>query len=232
MSKSKKNTIEPEKMIENYGADSVRLFILSDSPPEKDVQWSEQGMVASYKFVQKLWSLHQRVKEKIKKYNRSDARSEKFSEFTNQLIDKVTVNLEKFNYNVIVANFHEMYNFISKSIDDFDNEKNLKENYIKILSLLFPVLPHFSSQCLDELNNLNEQKWPIVDPKYLKSDNIEIVIQINGKKRATIEVGEGKKESEIILMAKNTEYFQKNCTNMKIIRNIYIKNRLLNLIVK
>ena len=232
MSKSKKNTIEPEKMIENYGADSVRLFILSDSPPEKDVQWSEQGMVASYKFVQKLWSLDQRVKEKIKKYNMFDARSEKFSEFTNQLIDKVTVNLEKFNYNVIVANFHEMYNFISKSIDDFDNEKDLKENYIKILRLLFPVLPHFSSQCLEELNNLSEEKWPIVDPKYLKNDNVEIVIQINGKKRATIEVGEGKEESEIILMAKNTEYFQKNCTSMKIIRNIYIKNRLLNLIVK
>ena len=65
MSKSKKNTIDPEGIIENYGADSVRLFILSDSPPEKDVQWSEQGMKASYKFLQKLWLLHQKIKEKI-----------------------------------------------------------------------------------------------------------------------------------------------------------------------
>ena len=66
MSKSKKNTIDPEKIIKNYGADSVRLFMLSDSPPEKDVQWSEQGMVASYKFMQKLWILHKKFKDKIK----------------------------------------------------------------------------------------------------------------------------------------------------------------------
>ena len=232
MSKSKRNTIEPEKMIEKFGADSVRLFILSDSPPEKDVQWSEQGMIASYKFVQKLWLLNQKVKDKIKSYNKSNENSEKLSEFTNQLISKVTINLEKFNYNVIVANFHEMYNFISKSVDSLDREKDLKENYIKILNLLFPLLPHFSSQCLEELNSLNERKWPIVDPKYLKNDNIEIVIQINGKKRAIINVEAGKKESEIILIAKNTEYFQKNCFNMEVIRSIYIKDKLLNLIVK
>ena len=66
MSKSKKNTIDPEKMIENYGADSVRFFILSDSPPEKDVQWSDQGMQASFKFVQKFWNLSQELNEKIK----------------------------------------------------------------------------------------------------------------------------------------------------------------------
>ena len=182
--------------------------------------------------MQKLWSLNQRVTEKIKEHNKSNENSEKLSEFTNQLINKVTINLEKFNYNVIVANFHEMYNFISKSIDSLDREKDLKENYIKILNLLFPLLPHFSSQCLEELDNLNEIKWPIVDLKYLKSDNVEIVIQINGKKRTTINVEAGKNEPEIILMAKNTEYFQKNCSNMEVIRNIYIKDKLLNLIVK
>ena len=69
MSKSKKNTIDPEKIIENYGADAVRLFILSDSPPEKDVQWSEQGMVASYKFIQKLWDYIKKFKNKIKENN-------------------------------------------------------------------------------------------------------------------------------------------------------------------
>ena len=66
MSKSKKNTIDPEQIIENYGADSVRLFMLSDSPPEKDVQWSDQGIVACYKFIQKLWNLHEKIKDKLK----------------------------------------------------------------------------------------------------------------------------------------------------------------------
>ena len=113
MSKSKKNTIDPEEIIENYGADAVRLFILSDSPPEKDVQWSDQGLVASYKFIQKLWLLHNKIKEKINLKNNSNKESHELSKFTNQLIDKVTKNLEKFNYNVIVANFYETYNFIN-----------------------------------------------------------------------------------------------------------------------
>jgi len=116
MSKSKRNTIDPENIIKNYGADSVRLFILSDSPPEKDVQWSDQGMMASFKFVQKLWSLNSKILDKIKN-NNHDNKGENLIKFTNQLIYKVTQNLEKFHYNVIVANLYEMYNFLIKEID-------------------------------------------------------------------------------------------------------------------
>ena len=232
MSKSKRNTIEPTKMIDQFGADAVRLFILSDSPPEKDVQWSEQGMIASYKFVQKLWILHQRIKEKIITSKNLDEDSEKNSEFTNQLIEKITQNLEKFNYNVIVANLHEMYNFMNKSIDAFHNANKLRENYLKILYLLSPILPHFSSECIEDLGLKNQANWPKADPKYLKIDNIEIVIQINGKKRATINTSKNITESEITLMAQKTSYFEKNYKNKKIEKSIYIKDRLLNLIIK
>ena len=116
MSKSKKNTIDPENIIKNYGADSVRLFILSDSPPEKDVLWSDQGMVASFKFIQKLWVLNSRILEKIKT-NDDISKSENLTKFTNQLIYKITQNLEKFHYNIIVANLYEMYNFLIKEIE-------------------------------------------------------------------------------------------------------------------
>ena len=116
MSKSKKNTIDPESIIKNYGADSVRLFILSDSPPEKDVQWSDQGMIASFKFVQKLWTLNSKILDKIKDNNQDDEGKD-LTKFTNQLINKVTQNLEKFHYNVIVANLYEMYNFLIKETD-------------------------------------------------------------------------------------------------------------------
>jgi leucyl-tRNA synthetase len=235
MSKSKKNVIEPEKMIANFGADSVRLFILSDSPPEKDVQWSEQGMLASYKFVQKLWSLHQKILDKI---NNSTVttydikKSERIKEHTNQLIDKVTNNLEKFNYNVIIANFHEMYNFMSKSIDKSLDNKELKEHYIKILYLLMPLVPHFSSECLEQLSDFNEKKWPKVDSKYLKSDIIEIVIQVNGKKRMSIKTKADISEEHALIIVKKSEYFEKNYFGKKIERIIYVKNRLLNLIIK
>ena len=230
MSKSKKNTIEPTKMIDQFGADAVRLFILSDSPPEKDVQWSEQGMIASYKFVQKLWLLHQKIK--ISPLDKKVKNSNEVSEFTNQLIEKITYNLEKFNYNVIIANLHEMYNFMNKSIEKLNKSDNLRENYIKILYLLSPILPHFASECLEDLGVKNENLWPDVDAKFLKDNNVEIVIQINGKKRAVISALMGIKESEVIIQAKESQYFKKNCNDKKIEKSIYIENRLLNLIVK
>ena len=92
MSKSKKNTIDPEEIIKNYGADAVRLFILSDSPPEKDVQWSEQGMVASYKFIQKLWTLHNKIKIKLDENNESTKNEipNQINEFVNK-VDIVTI---------------------------------------------------------------------------------------------------------------------------------------------
>ena len=93
MSKSKKNVIDPEFIIKSFGADSVRLFILSDSPPEKDVQWSEQGMASSYKFIQKMWTLHCEIKNKLKNEEKSKV-DEKLNKFTNQIIYKITNNLE------------------------------------------------------------------------------------------------------------------------------------------
>ncbi len=110
MSKSKKNTIDPEKIISNYGADAVRLFILSDSPPEKDVQWSEEGIESSYKFIQKLWNLHIKILEESTKNYKQD-HDQEINKFTNKFIKRITQNLENFSYNVIIANIHEMYSF-------------------------------------------------------------------------------------------------------------------------
>ena len=155
MSKSKKNVIDPEFIIKNYGADAVRLFILSDSPPEKDVQWSEQGMVSSYKFVQKLWILHNEIKNIIfnNKYETDDKQIEKF---VNQMISKITVNLEKFNYNVIIANMYETYNFLVNYLKEEKSLKNLKDNYYKILICFLPIIPHFASECLEDIGFQNE----------------------------------------------------------------------------
>ena len=114
MSKSKKNVIDPENIINSYGADSVRLFILSDSPPEKDVQWSEQGIIASYKFLQKFWMLHNKIKEKIKSNSNIKDNNSDLEKFTNQMVDKITHNLENFNYNVIIANIYQTYNHSSE----------------------------------------------------------------------------------------------------------------------
>ena len=232
MSKSKKNTIEPENIIKNYGADAVRLFILSDSPPEKDVQWSEQGMVASYKFIQKLWMLHQKILEKINLKDCTNNQSNKISEFTNQLIDKVTKNLEKFNYNVIVANFYETYNFMNKEIDQSLNSKDLLINYKKILFLMVPLIPHFAFECLENLKETGNKDWPIADKKFLTSNNVNIVIQINGKKKSIINTLKGINEEDLIVQVKNDIKIKKIIDNKNIIKSIFIKDKLINLIIK
>ena len=232
MSKSKKNTIEPENIIKNYGADAVRLFILSDSPPEKDVQWSEQGMVASYKFIQKLWMLHQKILEKINLKDCTNNQSNKISEFTNQLIDKVTKNLEKFNYNVIVANFYETYNFMNKEIDQSLNSKDLLINYKKILFLMVPLIPHFAFECLENLKETGNKDWPIADKKFLTSNNVNIVIQINGKKKSIINTIKGINEEDLIGQVKNDIKIKKIIDSKNIIKSIFIKDKLINLIIK
>ena len=103
MSKSKKNTIDPENIINEYGADAVRLFILSDSPPEKDVQWSDEGIASSYKFVQKLWSLNEKVVHEIDRNHQNDA-GVNIAKFTNKFIKKMTDSLNNFSYNILIAN--------------------------------------------------------------------------------------------------------------------------------
>ena len=232
MSKSKKNTIDPEGIIENYGADSVRLFILSDSPPEKDVQWSEQGMKASYKFLQKLWLLHQKIKEKINLKNVSSNQLNNISKFTNQLIDKVTNNLEKFHYNGIVANLYETYNFMIKVTNQPLDQKDLLINYEKILYLMMPLVPHFASECLEDLKITSKVEWPIADKKILMSEKIDMVIQVNGKKRSIINCKKEISEDSLIKLIKDDKKLDKFIKNKKIVRSIFIKNKLINLIVK
>jgi len=231
MSKSKKNTIDPETIIENYGADSVRLFILSDSPPEKDVQWSEQGMAASYKFIQKLWVLHGKIKEKLKKKN-SNVSSIDISKSTNKFINKINNNLDKFHYNVIIANIYEIYNFLNQSINEELNSQELKENYTKILAVLLPIVPHYASECLNDLNNNIFQNWPQIDKKMLQEDSIEYVVQINGKKRAMIKTKKNISQEELISEIKKNEITKNIIENKIIDKSFFVKNRLINILIK
>ena len=230
MSKSKKNTIDPKNIIDNYGADAVRLFILSDSPPEKDVQWSDQGMLASYKFIQKLWLLHQKIKDKIKT-NSKENKELNIDEFTNQFINKVTNNLEKFHYNVIIANFYEMYNFLNKELEKTINQKNLEINYCKILRILVPFFPHFASEALEEIIKNEEYEWPAINKEYLIEKSINFVVQINGKKRDVVNIPKDTDEEEMIEKIRNDQKLSKYLDGKEIKKTIFISNKLINLIL-
>ena len=229
MSKSKKNTIDPENIISNYGADAARLFILSDSPPEKDVQWSEEGIASSFKFIQKLWNLNSKILDEIDKDHQVDPVDE-ISKYTNKFLKKVTNNLEGFNYNKIIANLHEVYSFLIKELNTNYRKIIILENYEKILLSMLPIIPHFASECL-ELINSEKNKWPEYNEALIKDDIVNIVVQINGKKRGLIKSKPNMTEENFFEIIKNDEKLSNLIGNKIIKRKIYIKDKLMNIII-
>ena len=230
MSKSKKNTIDPQNIIQQYGADAVRFFILADSPPERDVQWSEEGMASSYKFIQKFWVLSNQVLE-LSKINSENYNGE-LDIFTNRAINKINQAIEKFRYNVIIATYHEIYSYFKKIIENKKSFKNLKSNFEKILLIMMPVVPHLAKECLEEFNNYEDLKWPNVEKKYLLKETNDIVIQVNGKKRALISAEKEATENDIDNQIKNKQLIEKYLNSGKLVKTIYVKGRLINYIIK
>ena len=230
MSKSKRNTIDPEKMINDYGADAVRLFILSDSPPEKDIQWSENGMSSAFKYIQKFWSMNEKI---LSVFNEEKTKgNNEINVFTNQSIEKINYALEKFRYNVIVAVFHEIYNFFNKISEKQQNFENLKENYKKILIVMMPVIPHMANECLEKLENKDTVKWPKIEKKYIENDKTTIAIQVNGKKRGLISANKDIEEQVILSEIKERKLIEKYIKDKKIFKVIYVKNKIINIIIK
>ena len=233
MSKSKKNVIDPENVVQIYGADAIRWFILSDSPPNRDIQWTNQGIAASYRFMQKLWNLTLKIIERQNTHNNSkDLEVEKF---TNRVIYNVTKNLDNFQYNVVVANIHEVYNKFNEYILDKEISKKIIINsFKKIMVLIMPLIPHISFECLEKLNKkilLKDLTWPKYDKKHLQESKCNLVIQVNGKKRGLLTISTSLDENTVIKQAKNISNVKKNLYNKKIIKKIYIKNKLVNFII-
>ena len=186
-------------------------------------------MMASFKFIQKLWILNSKILEKIKN-NSEVAEGEELTKFTNQLIHRVTQNLEKFHYNVIVANLYEMYNFLIKEVEKPIKKEVLVENYRKILIIMSPFIPHFTSECLAYLDK-KDARWPIVSGEDLIQEEINFVIQINAKKRAILVVKRDLKENEILDEIKSNVSTAKLLKDQKVKKIIFVSNKLINIII-
>jgi leucyl-tRNA synthetase len=231
MSKSKKNTIDPENIIENFGADAVRLFIISDSPPEKDVQWSDEGIEASYKFILKLWNLHSKISNEIK-LNRATNEDDNLDRITNKFLNDIESNLEKFRYNKIIANFYEVFASYSKLNLQKYSALNIKNNYSKILIAMMPVIPHFSNECIKLLNITENIQWPEINQANLIQDSSKYVIQVNGKTRKVIEDKKNITKDELItVIKKDTKLYKYIKDDTKIKKIIFIPNKLINVIL-
>ena len=231
MSKSKKNTIDPEEMIKKYGADSVRWFILSDSPPEKDVQWSDSGVISSNKFLQKIWNLNQTIIN-YKTTTKIDKKSDElFSNAIDLYVLKITNYIEQFQFNVCIAQFYECYNFFNKEIQKEISKKILISNLEKLMKLMMPFIPHLANECLKKLEATNTSQWPEIKKNVLNFTEIDLVIQVNGKKRDLIKFKKNAQEKDVTSKVLTISKAKKYLENKKIVKTIYVKNKIINYIV-
>ena len=229
MSKSKKNTIDPEIMIKQYGADAVRWFILSDSPPEKDVQWSDTGVSSANKFLQKLWNLNHQISTRKDKKTNQDL-DKKFELGINSLIVKIDDTIENFRFNVSIAHFYEMYSFFKDNLNTEISNKTLKNNMIKMMKLMIPFTPHLAHECLEFTNCSDVSNWPKIDKKNIL-DDISLAVQVNGKTRDVINIKKDMDEKSITKIINQSSKAKKHLDRKKIIKTIFVKNKIINYIV-
>ena len=231
MSKSKKNTIDPKKIIDNFGADAVRLFIVSDSPAEKDVEWSDEGIEASFKFIQKLWIMNKKIVDEIQSDNKKNT-SNDLEEIVSEFVNDIQNNLENFRYNKVVANFHQLYGILSKKDLKKYSSLSLKNNYVKVLISMMPVIPHFANECLKLLKFSEIIKWPEINKENLIKKHVKYVIQINGKTRKIFEEKKDLFEKDLIILIKKDQQLNKYLNhNVEIKKTIFIPNKLINIII-
>jgi leucyl-tRNA synthetase len=231
MSKSKKNIVDPDDIIKIYGADAVRWFILSDSPPDRDIQWSDSGIQGAFKYIQKIW----RICEKIKIYKKEKEENDNsFLIKTNILIKEITECIEKFHINVAVAKLYVFLNNLNEEIDKKTlNEESIINAYKKYLIIISAFIPYIANECWEKItkeNNLSSQEWPKIEDTFVKKDHFDVVIQINGKKRAIINAINNENEENVFsksLAIKNIKVILEEKT---ITKKIFIKNKLLNIV--
>ena len=228
MSKSKKNTVDPETMIEQLGADSVRWFILSDSPPEKDIQWSDNGVVSANKFLQKIWNICFLVS------NRKETQVDKdlenaFNAKINNYVYKIDRSIENFRFNVCVAQIYEIYNYFRDHLDNSIGNKTLSNNLIKILKVMIPFVPHLANECLELLKCSNNNKWPDISGEN-ELEEIKMAVQINGKTRDVIKIKKDLMEKDVNNFIIKNSKAKKYLDRKKTIKIIFVKNKIINYI--
>ena len=201
MSKSKKNTVDPRHIMTTYGADTARLFMLSDSPPDRDLEWTEAGVEGAWRYISRIWRLVQENKALFSKSRNGtapapgDANLLKTRALSHKTIHHVTQDIEALHFNKAIARIRELTNALEALKPGTEEaESVLKEGIGAVLHLLNPMLPHFTEEAWAELGYkemLANRPWPKADASLLVDDTVTIAIQINGKTRATVELVRG-----------------------------------------
>ncbi len=230
MSKSKKNVVDPNDIIETYGADTARWFMLSDSPPERDLQWTDTGIAASFKFINKLFEFI----DKFNNYKSHNTNDLEVKESLKKLINQVSENIEVFQFNKSVAKIYEYVNLLNEALlKNKLSKKDFEWSLKKLSIILQPFVPHISEEIWSNLSHENlciNESWVVEDVK--KNIKFKIAIQINGKTKEIIEVDEKLTKDGILSIVRNNDKIKKNLLGKNISREIYVPGKIVNLVTQ
>ena len=245
MSKSKGNTVDPDEIFENYGADTARLFILSDSPPARDFDWSDAGVEGCYKFLNRVWrlitsnekniSFDYKLPEKLKKENDDLVRTVHIA------IKGITNDISNdFQFNTVISKYRELTNAIydwqgkKPQLDDEDKAV-LSFAIVSLLKLMSPVAVHLTEEAWHDLGgktSIHDEKWLEWNENLAKTSSITLVVQVNGKVKDKLEVDEGLCEDELKQAAMESSKIKELITGHEIIKVIVVPKKLVNIVIK
>lgn len=235
MSKSKGNIVDPDHIIEKYGADTMRLFILFASPPEKDLEYSDTGIEGAWRFLNRIWRLVEKINQPPIKESPAEVQAQKeLQRKMHSAIKKITQDLERdFGFNTAIAGLMELVN----TLHDLEGKVSLvdfKEAVKTLLILLSPFTPHIAEELWQRLGNstaIAQLSWPSYDEKLIMEEQVEIAVQINGKVRSRISIEANLSEQEIKNRAMMDEKIKQVLADKRVLKSIYVPKKLVNIVL-
>ena len=243
MSKSKKNTIDPDDIIAAYGADTARWFMLSDSPPERDVIWTEEGVQGAWRFVQRLWRLVGEIAGVKAPASRPASFGElalKVRKAAHRALAHVTDDVDKLRFNRCVAHIYEFSNALGDAIGEIESAPAddlawaLREAGDILVRLFHPMMPHLAEECWATLGHktlVATETWPKVEPDLLVENTVTLPVQINGKKRAEVSIGRNATIAEIEAAVLALDEVKKALNGKSPKKVIVVPQRIVNVVV-
>ena len=233
MSKSKKNTIDPNEIIEGYGADVARWFVLSDSPPERDVEWSEAGVMGAWRFSKKVFAIVEASTAKggpLVIAKDAEGAALELRRLAHKAMEKITAGIEAFRFNTSVAQIYELTNALSKYKDQDDARLEALGILIRAIA---PFMPHLSEECWAKLGGEDLcylAPWPVIDPAMLVEDSVTLPIQVNGKRRSEITVAADATKDAIEALAMADEAVARAIDGLTVRKVIIVPKRIINIV--
>ncbi|MCD6107778.1 MAG: class I tRNA ligase family protein, partial [Caldisericaceae bacterium] len=237
MSKSKGNVVNPDDVIKQYGADTLRMYILFMGPFDQDAIWSIETINGTHRFIKKLWTLFASVTEKRKTEKVVLPEEKEINAIQDKMIQKITDQLENYKFNTTVSSFMEWLNFLNKSvreIPDIIKTNAFTETMETFIKMLAPIAPHITDELWSKLGHgesVHLEQWPEAKGIY-KEEQVSIVLEVNGKVRDIIEIEKDADEQTVKEIALNREKIKKIISEGTIKKIIYIKNKLFNVVLK